>query len=99
MSLINEPLMLACTVFIVGTATPGPATLLIATESMRFGRKAGLTSVVAICWCIGIVIYRGYAVAFAQSRATAFYAAWRKKIELSAALLFGTTGIVLLDAM
>lgn len=48
MSLISEPMLLACCAFIVGSATPGPATLLIATTSMRFGRNVGLTSALGV---------------------------------------------------
>jgi threonine efflux protein len=206
MSEIYEPLLLACAAYIVATITPGPATLLIATTSMRNGRRIGLVTafgvlcgsltwgllaaggiaaalsvwspwtqalrvvgglyllwlscksvrsalskesinpvditgtshagkafgrgllvhltnpkavfswiatvaigtssaaatpgftfiVVAVCWCIGIAIFCGYAIVFASSSATAFYIASRRKVDALAATVFGVAGLMLL---
>lgn len=206
MSEIYEPLLLACVAYIVGTATPGPATLLIATTSMQCGRRIGLATafgvlcgsltwgllaaggiaaalsvwtpwsqalrivgglyllwlsykscrsalskktitpvddtgkshtlrafgrgllvhltnpkavfswmatvaigtssasaspgfafiVVGVCWCIGITIFCGYAILFANPGATAFYIASRKKVDALAATVFGVAGLMLL---
>ena len=204
MNEIYESLLLACAAYIVGTATPGPATLLIATSSMSSGRKIGLATafgvlcgsltwgllaaggiaaalsvwapwtqalkiagglyllwlsfkscrsalanntiappqnkqghlisrafargllvhltnpkavfswlatvaigtssatspsfaflVVAVCWCIGIVIFCGYAIAFASPRATALYVTSKSKIDAFAATIFGAAGLLL----
>ncbi|MFT5894527.1 MAG: threonine efflux protein [bacterium] len=48
MSDIYEPLLLACAAYIIATATPGPATILIATTSMRSGRKIGLATALGV---------------------------------------------------
>ncbi len=202
---IDQALLLACAAYIVGTATPGPATLLIATASMRDGRRIGLATafgvlcgslawgllaaggmatalgvwtplaqalriagglyllwlsiksirsalsdetgidaagrctdrlgrafgrgllvhltnpkavlpwlatvaigtsssasphsafvVVAICWSLGILIFCGYAIVFANPCATALYARSRKKVDALAAAVFGTFGVTLI---
>ena len=203
--MIPEPLALACAAYVVGTATPGPATLLIATTSMRRGRRIGLATalgvlsgslawgllaaggaaaalavwapwgralrvagglyllwlsvrsirsalatrapapaadgradrarrafargllvhltnpkavlswlatvavgtssattpidpfvVVAVCWCLGVVVFVGYAVAFASARATAFYVGARRQVDAFAGAVFGSAGLFLL---
>lgn len=203
--MITEPLLLACATYIVASATPGPATLLIATASMRCGRAIGVATalgvlcgsliwgllaatgvaaamsvwtplaqflriagglyllwlsiksirsalsgeaantinhnqthhagrafatgllvhltnpkavigwlatvavgtasstsaatafiVVAVCWSLGIVVFCSYAVLFANPKATAFYAASRRKVDAFAGAVFGTAGILML---
>lgn len=201
-----QPLLFACAAYIIGSATPGPATLLIATSSMRGGRTVGLATalgvlcgsliwgllaasgvaaalsvwtpwgqalrvaggfyllwlsyksvrsvisqkstlidakaradhvgsafghglllhltnpkavfswmatvaigtsspsmppqfafvIVGVCWCIGVTIFCGYAIAFASSRAAAFYIASRKKVDGLAATVFAVSGLLLL---
>lgn len=66
MDLLSGNLALALLTFIVGAASPGPATLLIAATSMERGRRAGLATAAGICCgsCVwGLLAAGGFAVA------------------------------------
>ncbi len=68
MSWINEPMILACTAYFAGAATPGPNTALIATTTMRSGCRLGMANVFGVL-CSSLVwgLVLAYAIAVSRS--------------------------------
>lgn len=72
------------------------ATILIATSPNNTAPSTAFL-VVSICWMGSIFIYCAHAILFAHPNAASFYEDSRSKIEMAAALLFGFSGLMLLD--
>lgn len=85
MSMTLKPLLMACAVYIVGTAVPGPAILLIITSSTRGGCRMGIAcSVGILCGTLiwGIVAASGIAVTLSA------WTIWADVLRIAGGLYF-----------
>lgn len=71
--ILQEPLFLACAAYTVSAATPGPATMLIAMNSMRNGKQAGMaTAMGVVCGSITTGLLAASGVSAALSRVSSW---------------------------
>lgn len=78
--MFQEPLLLACAAYTISAAMPGPATLLIATNSMRDGKHAGMATALGVM-CGSITT--GLLAASGVTAALTMMSHWTEALQLA----------------